>query len=157
VANRRKAQQQAKKRAVPQAQPAPSPAPVHQQTMMAEVYEEHYSGPLPRPEDLRAYEGIVPGGAERILAMAERQAAHRQSLEQVAVVGANRRANAGLVLGFIIALLFLAASVGLVVTGHETAGTVIGSVDIVGLAGVFVYGRSSQRRERERKAELIRQ
>ena len=33
---------------------------------------EHHSGPLPSPETLRQYNDIVPDGAERIMAMAER-------------------------------------------------------------------------------------
>ena len=39
------------------------------------------SGPLPPPEMLAQYEEILPGAAERILSMAERQAEHRQKLE----------------------------------------------------------------------------
>ena len=40
------------------------------------------SGPLPPPEMLAQYEEILPGAAERILSMAERQAEHRQKMEQ---------------------------------------------------------------------------
>ncbi len=42
---------------------------------------QHYQGPLPPPAMLRGYEELVPGGVARILAMAERQAAHRQTIE----------------------------------------------------------------------------
>ena len=47
--------------------------------------EATYTGPLPLPEHLEKYESINPGTAERIIAMAERQAAHRQELEAVVV------------------------------------------------------------------------
>ena len=47
-----------------------------------------YSGPLPRPEMLRSCNEVVPGVAERILAMAERQSAHRRQIESV-VIAAN--------------------------------------------------------------------
>ncbi len=40
------------------------------------------SGPLPPPEMLAQYEEILPGAAERILSMAERQAEHRQKMER---------------------------------------------------------------------------
>ena len=36
---------------------------------------EHYSGPLPPPQMLEQYNRAVPNGAERIMAMAEKQAA----------------------------------------------------------------------------------
>ena len=47
-----------------------------------------FSGPLPPPEALARYNEVIPGGAERILAMAERQSAHRELLE-AEVVSAN--------------------------------------------------------------------
>ena len=39
---------------------------------------ETFQGPIPPPNVLEAYERLVPGAAERILKMAENQAAHRQ-------------------------------------------------------------------------------
>jgi hypothetical protein len=39
----------------------------------------HYQGPLPRPEDFAAYERVLRGAADRILKMAENQAAHAKA------------------------------------------------------------------------------
>ena len=39
--------------------------------------QHHYSGPLPRPDDLAKYDQIVPGAAERIIKMAEAEMLHR--------------------------------------------------------------------------------
>lgn len=47
--------------------------------------EASYVGPLPPPGMLIQYNEAVPGAAERILAMAERQSAHRESMETVVV------------------------------------------------------------------------
>jgi uncharacterized membrane protein len=49
----------------------------HQQTI--------YQGPLPRPEDFEAYDRVLRGAADRILRMAEKQAAHRQDLDSRAL------------------------------------------------------------------------
>src|SRR5258705_11795241 len=38
-----------------------------------------YQGPLPPPENFAAYEHVLPGAADRILKMAENQAAHGAS------------------------------------------------------------------------------
>lgn len=46
-----------------------------------------FRGPLPPPEILQAYNKALPNGAERIVAMAERQSAHRQELEKAVVKG----------------------------------------------------------------------
>jgi len=40
-----------------------------------------FQGSLPLPSHLREYNEIVPGAAERILAMAEKQSVHRRDLE----------------------------------------------------------------------------
>lgn len=41
-----------------------------------------YSGPLPAPEDLKRYDEVVAGAAERILRMAEENAEHRRQMER---------------------------------------------------------------------------
>jgi uncharacterized membrane protein len=41
-------------------------------------------GPLPTPEELFQYNQLIPGAAERIIAMAEREQAHRMNLEDMA-------------------------------------------------------------------------
>ena len=48
--------------------------------------------------------------------------------------------------------MVLALSAALIVNGYELAGTVIGSIDLVSLATVFVVGRIDQRKERIEKA-----
>ena len=42
---------------------------------------EQYSGPLPKAEDLAKYEALLPGAADRIFVMAEKQLSHRHDLE----------------------------------------------------------------------------
>ena len=45
------------------------------------VATQKYSGPLPPADELKKYNEVSPQAAERIIAMAERQAAHRQKME----------------------------------------------------------------------------
>lgn len=45
------------------------------------VKAESFSGPIPPPEALAKYEDKFPGFGERILAMAEREAAHRHDMD----------------------------------------------------------------------------
>ena len=110
-----------------------------------------WQGPLPPSEQLRGYEAVLPGSADRILKMAEVQATHRQSLESVAVTGGARRSWFGLWLGFGISVIVLGVSAALVLTGHDAAGTALGSIDVAALAGVFVVGRVDQRKDRVAK------
>lgn len=51
------------------------------------VERAFYSGPLPHPQQLKAYDDITPGAADRIIAMAERENAHRHKKETAALKG----------------------------------------------------------------------
>jgi uncharacterized membrane protein YhaH (DUF805 family) len=53
----------------------------------------------------------------------------------------------GLSSGFIIAIAFLAVSGWLINGDHAVAGTILGTVDIIGLVSVFVYANTVQRRD----------
>jgi uncharacterized membrane protein len=64
-------------------------------------------GPLPPPEILKQYDIALPGGAERIMALAERQSAHRQELEKKVVDSNCRNERLGTILGFILVMTAL--------------------------------------------------
>lgn len=110
-----------------------------------------FQGPIPSPELLREYNEIVPGGADRIMKMAEAQSTHRMDLEKTVIKGDDRRANWGLGTGFTIGIVILVFSFIAILYGHDAAGTVLGSVDLVALVSVFVYGRSARMKELERR------
>jgi uncharacterized membrane protein len=114
-----------------------------------------FSGPLPPPEILIQYNDAVPNGAERIIALAERQAEHRMTLERQVIEADIKRANSGLVAGFIVALAGLSAAVFLVHEGNAAAGTILGGLDLVSLVAVFVYGTVSRRNERQQRARMM--
>lgn len=42
---------------------------------------ERYSGPLPHPGHLRAYEDISPGSAQQIIVMARKEQQHRHTMQ----------------------------------------------------------------------------
>jgi uncharacterized membrane protein len=120
-------------------------------SMTLAAFSAFYTGPLPPAEQIRAYEEVLPGSADRILRMAEHQQEHRQGLEKTTVDEAANRSWWGLRLGFVIALAVVGVGAGAIFTGHALAGfaVIIGQAAI--LAGVFVYGRVDQRRERVQK------
>ena len=59
-----------------------------------------FSGPLPPPQILGQYEDELPGAAERLFRMAEKQQDHRINMDESSV----RRANWGLGAGFAVAV-----------------------------------------------------
>lgn len=60
--------------------PVPVPAPNGAQT----VIQQFRQGPLPAPQELLQYDQLLPGSADRIIAMAEREQAHRINVEDLA-------------------------------------------------------------------------
>ena len=74
---------------------------VHQHT------EVSFSGPLPPPGVLESYEKVLPGSAERIFTMAEKQIEHRMYLEKVVLESGAKRANLGIYAAVIVEGMFL--------------------------------------------------
>lgn len=116
---------------------------------------EYHSGPLPHQSTLKGYEDVVPGSAQMIFANFEEQGRHRRKMEQFNLKWGTVRSFAGLACGFIVCIAFLLASYTLIQDGHGLAGTVLGTVDLVALVGVFVYGSHVVRDERVQKAKIL--
>jgi len=66
-----------------------------QVSRFAQQIQRFHIGPLPDPETLRAYDEIIPNGAERLMQLVERQSNHRQALESDRVAGDRARITAG--------------------------------------------------------------
>lgn len=110
-----------------------------------EAYLEQFSGPIPPPSAMRAYEDVLQGSADRILSIAE-----REQKFQIAY------AMCGLVFGFAAAILLIALSAYVVSLGFawQSVGVVIGS--IAGTAGTFIYSNRARRQELRDKRNAIR-
>ncbi len=104
-------------------------------------HSEISHGPLPHPEILRAYGSINPDFPERILVMAENQAAHRQSLEKWTVKFDILSSYIGLFFAFIIVMTTLGGGIYLILSGHNVYG--LGSIitALIGATSVFIIGR----------------
>lgn len=112
-----------------------------------EVVYTYQSGPMPSPETIAGYEAVLPGSAERLFKRMEKQSDHRMEMESIVVRGGANRSWAGLVAGVVVAITFLVVSAILISQGHEVAGTILGTVDLVALVTVFVHGERSKNRQ----------
>lgn len=95
-------------------------------------------GPLPAPEDFERYDQVLPGAAERILALTESTVEHRQQLEvrhlNMVERLADRFVSAALAIGLAAIAAALVIAVLLVVSGESIWGAGIAIVDIVAAA-----------------------
>jgi uncharacterized membrane protein len=115
------------------------------------IIEQQYSGPLPPPQVLQQYDNIIPNGAERIMAMAEAQSAHRRGLEKDALATDSRNSLLGICFAFIIGMTTVITGGIIISRGHAWPGTFLGSAGLVGLVSAFIYGTKQRRAEREAK------
>jgi uncharacterized membrane protein len=132
---------------------APSPDSREAQELRALVHQRHvqsFAGPIPPPKILEEYNRILPGAADRILAMAEKQAAHRQFLEQTVIKSDKWRSYLGLFLAFFVAVIFGVGGIYLILKDHSADGLVAMLTPLTVLVGSFIYVDWSRRKERSK-------
>jgi uncharacterized membrane protein len=112
-----------------------------------------FSGPLPPPEALEKYNHVLPGAADRIIAMAEVQSRHRQTIERTVIESNAFVQKVGPFLGFIVAMTAVVGGIILILKGKDGYGLAAIITPLAALAGVFIYGKTQQRRELNAKAE----
>jgi uncharacterized membrane protein len=102
---------------------------------------ETFSGPIPHPTTLEEYEKIVPGAAERIIAMAESDMEHQQEMDREALRIAESQVKRGQVSAFWLTIIAFGVCIFALMTGSEIAASVIAGTTIVALVTAFVVGR----------------
>lgn len=112
--------------------------------VISALKQESFSGPLPHPRLLKEYDEIQPGFAERIVAMAEREQAHRFACDDKVVGSAVASSKRGQWMGYSIAIIFGAIALTLGLLGHVAVASIIGGLDIVALVAVFVTNRPAK-------------
>ena len=114
------------------------------QSSVTILQHQSWSGPLPSPAHLQAYEEVYPGLAEEIVQMAKQQAGHRQEMEKTDLVGGQWSALRGQVFGFTIGMTAIVGTVWLISTGHPAYGVTGLLAAIAGLVGVFIVDKKAQ-------------
>jgi uncharacterized membrane protein len=116
-----------------------------QMVAVSTTISKTHIGPLPTPEDFKNYEAALPGAAERILAMAEREQHRRLEMNTEGLARSYSLSVRGQMYGFAIALVGLGAAVWMVIAGHDWAGGTVGGGTLVGLVAVFVVGKGKSK------------
>ncbi len=100
-----------------------------------------FSGPLPAPEDMRQYEEIHKGSADRIITAYETQINHRVKQEAKIIENEGSQIKRGQILGFILCIFFGAGAIYLGTLGHAVLAGTICTVLIIALAVIFVLNQ----------------
>ena len=131
------------------------PAGREQARVEATFHGEAFSGPLPHPDLLIKYNTAVADAAERILKMAETQAAHRQDIALRVVNSNTLNQTMGTIFAFIIASGVIGGGIYLISAGANLAGFATILTALGSLLTVFIKGRSAQDRERRDKQQAL--
>jgi uncharacterized membrane protein len=128
-----------------------SQAPFLQETQIKSERTMRLSfiGPLPPPNILRGYNEVIPGAAERILAMAENQQSHRIQIESAVVQENCKSQRRGLIFGFVITMTVVLGGFFLIYKGKSATGLISVVLALVSLVGIFIYGKQKQQSQLE--------
>lgn len=107
--------------------------------------QRSFRGPLPPPAMLLQYNQVLPGAAERIFRLTEKEQEHRHRTQNDALLGAVSRDRRGQWMGFCIALVVLIMAAFFAYRGSTWFAGTLATLDLVGLTTVFVYGRNKEK------------
>ncbi|WP_455049128.1 DUF2335 domain-containing protein [Mitsuokella sp.] len=124
-----------------------------------------HKGPLPDPLTLEQYDKVVPGAAERILRVFEKQVDHRLDIEQQQAKdiqaktaiekeyadSETRIALCGVIFAFIISIISILGGLYMIVfAGHEVLGTLFSGAGLAPLVGNFIRDTRSHHQEQNK-------
>ena len=117
--------------------------------VVVQAIKEEFSGPIPHPDIIEKYERILPGSADRIITMAEKQAAHRQSMEKKMIESESRDGLLGIIFAFLLGMGCLIACIVVVCLVPKNAGAIAGAfLGVTGIGSITTGFIQSARRQK---------
>lgn len=102
---------------------------------------------FPSPDQLKNYESVLPGLAQRLISQAEKQTAHRIEIENKLVSSGIRKSTLGLIFGFLIGSIGIGGGFYLTALGFNVIGIIFSSATLVSIVSSFIYGSQSRKKE----------
>lgn len=115
------------------------------QLQTQQLLHQQWSGPLPPPAALEKFNLIIPGSADRILAMAEKEQVHRIGYEKTGLDATVAESKRGQFLGAAIsAIAILGAVYAAYVGANWIVSIALVGVPVLGLVRAIIRPRSNQ-------------
>lgn len=121
----------------------PNPQKQGSTVIRTEYSAEHFRGPLPPPETFGSYDKVLPGAAERILRMAEKQQEHRHSMEMRIVRGEIGAEYLGQLFAFLLGVTGMGGGIYLMAIGVSGFGIAAFLAALATLAGAFIITKKN--------------
>jgi uncharacterized membrane protein len=118
--------------------------PSESEVLEAAIIAAQFSGPLPPPEILQAYDEVVEGGANRIIDQWERETKHRHSLERKALDAYVAGMTRAQWMAFIVIFSIGVGGLVIVALGHALVGVAGFLLALAAAAATFFRGRDAE-------------
>jgi len=114
-----------------------------------------WQGPLPPPQQLERFNEIVPGAADRLIRMAEKQQDHRIETEKLVIKSQLTQSGRGQIFGLVIGLSGMALAAFLGYLDMAGPAAAVGAATVTGLAIAFIHGKAQERGSRKEKKNAL--
>jgi uncharacterized membrane protein len=109
--------------------------------ILTRVVSKSHSGPIPSADELEHLERVIPGAADRVFTMAEKEQNHRHSTTDTLIVKEFALRTKGQNLGIVFATLLLLTVGFIAYLGDTKSAAILGGATIVAGVSIFVTGR----------------
>ncbi len=106
-----------------------------------------HQGPLPPPGMLAEYDSALPGCAERVVSMAEKEQSHRHTWEEGDLELASKEILRGQAYGFTTLLICIIIAAFFAINGNNIAAALFLTATVIGSATSFIVGRFSNNKK----------
>ena len=128
--------------------PAPNTAAVLQ-TQQVLMHTQQWAGPLPPPAELKQYDEVFPGLAERIVGSMEREQEHRHAVDRVLIETHRVTFTRGQWIAASIALICLVLGFVLGYNGHSAAAVAFATGGLGQVVLAFLGSRDTGSKDAE--------
>lgn len=102
-----------------------------------------YSGPLPPSDEFQNYEEVLPGAADRIISMAEKEQEGRISAQHKEMRMLFISHIMGQIFAFILGLTGILGGSYLIINGHDLSGFAVFLSSLAAIVGAFIYRKKT--------------
>ncbi|HCM1919156.1 TPA: DUF2335 domain-containing protein [Salmonella enterica subsp. salamae serovar 28:r:e,n,z15] len=98
---------------------------------------KHFQGPVPPPAMLKEYDDVIPGLANRLVELTEKEQAHRHQTEAATLNIARR----GQTMAFGVVLIIILAAILFGLNGNTVLAGILVGIDLAALVAAFIAGK----------------
>lgn len=131
----------------------PNPQASLLQAAALQIEKNHHEGPIPSPQALSEYEEVLPGIADRIMSMAEKNAEHLRKKEQSLVDNHYQDKTSGRRYGFTLILIAFLVTWIAIERNMPYLAALIGGTTVLGIATIFILGKKANTKHNDNNSE----